>query len=109
MRIILYSFLSPSSNQTMMFCGMRNGAIRVYVLNQGDSSLTSLQDYWHFNVHDNNYGCVKGIVVSFDDQYLLTAGADGNIFVFNISSEFIAEKKAKAKVPSPRVCIQLAN
>lgn len=109
MRIILYSFLSPSSNQTMMFCGMRNGAIRVYVLNQGDSSLTSLQDYWHFNVHDNNYGCVKSIAVSFDDQYLVTAGADGNIFVFNIFSQFIAEKKAKAKVPSPRVCTQLAN
>ncbi|XP_038202030.1 cilia- and flagella-associated protein 44 [Arvicola amphibius] len=97
---------SFSSNQTMMFCGMRNGAIRVYVLKQGDSSLTSLKDYWHFNVHDNNYGCVKSIAASFDDQYLVTAGADGNIFVFNIYSQFIVEKAAKATVPSPRFGIE---
>ncbi|KAL1788714.1 cilia-and flagella-associated protein 44 isoform X1 [Sigmodon hispidus] len=95
-----------SSKQTMMFCGMKNGAVRVYVLNQNDPSLTSLQDYWHFNVHDNNYGCVKSIFASFDDQYLLTAGADGNIFVFNIVSQFIAERETKAKVPSPRFGIE---
>lgn len=81
----------------------------MYVLSQGDSALTSLRDYWHFNVHDNNFGCVKSIAASFDDQYLVTAGADGNIFVFKIFSQFIAEKTAKAKAPSPRVCKHLAN
>ncbi|XP_052596738.1 cilia- and flagella-associated protein 44 isoform X3 [Peromyscus californicus insignis] len=95
-----------SSNQTMMFCGMRNGGIRVYILSESDPSLTSLKDYWHFNVHDNNYGCVKGISASFDDQYLVTAGADGNIFVFSVISQVVAEKEAKAKVPSPRFGIE---
>lgn len=75
----------------------------MYILSENDPSLTSLKDYWHFNVHDNNYGCVKGVSASFDDQYLVTAGADGNIFVFSVTSIVVAEKEAKAKVPSPRV------
>ncbi|KAL2805099.1 cilia- and flagella-associated protein 44 isoform 2 [Daubentonia madagascariensis] len=95
-----------SINQTMMFCGMRNGAIRVYVLSQNDPSLTSLEDYWHFNVHDNNYGCIKSIATSFDDFFLMTAGADSNIFVFNIFSEYMLRKDIKAKVPSPRFGIE---
>ncbi|XP_040606721.1 cilia- and flagella-associated protein 44 isoform X2 [Mesocricetus auratus] len=95
-----------SSNQTMMFCGMRNGAIRVYILNQSDPSLTSLQDYWHFSVHDNDYGCITNVSVSFDDKYLVTAGADGNIFVFNIFSQFMVQKEMKAKIPSPRFGIE---
>ncbi|XP_052014912.1 cilia- and flagella-associated protein 44 [Apodemus sylvaticus] len=95
-----------SNDHTMMFCGMRNGAIRVYVLNENDPFLVSLKDYWHFNVHDNNYGSIKSIFSSFDDQYLLTAGEDGNIFVFDIFSEFIIQKEAKAKVPSPRFGIE---
>ncbi|XP_006522026.1 cilia- and flagella-associated protein 44 isoform X2 [Mus musculus] len=95
-----------SNDQTMMFCGMTNGAIRVYVLSENDPFLVSLQHYWHFNVHDNNYGSIKSITSSFDDQYLLTAGEDGNIFVFDIFSEFIVPKGIKAKVPSPRFGIE---
>uniref|UniRef100_A0A2K6F7N6 Cilia- and flagella-associated protein 44 n=1 Tax=Propithecus coquereli TaxID=379532 RepID=A0A2K6F7N6_PROCO len=91
-----------SINQTMMFCGMRNGAIRVYLLSENDPSLTTLEDYWHFNVHDNNYGCIKSITTSFDDRFLMTAGTDSNIFVFNIFSEYMLRKDIKAKVPSPR-------
>ncbi|XP_073929246.1 cilia- and flagella-associated protein 44 isoform X2 [Castor canadensis] len=91
-----------SINRTMMFCGMRNGAIRVYFLSQNDPSLDNLENYWHFNMHDNNYGCVKGICTSFDDRFLVTIGADSNIFVFNIFSELELEKTFKAKVPSPR-------
>uniref|UniRef100_A0A8C9DMX2 Cilia- and flagella-associated protein 44 n=1 Tax=Prolemur simus TaxID=1328070 RepID=A0A8C9DMX2_PROSS len=91
-----------SVNQTMMFCGMRNGAIRVYLLSENDPSLTTLEDYWHFNVHDNNYGCIKSIATSFDDRFLMTAGTDSNIFVFSIFSEYMLRKDMKAKVPSSR-------
>ncbi|XP_053421789.1 cilia- and flagella-associated protein 44 [Nycticebus coucang] len=91
-----------SISQTMMFCGMRNGAIRIYVLSEDDLSLPSLMDYWHFNVHDNNYGCIKSIATSFDDRFLMTAGADSNIFVFNIFSEYMLWQEIKATVPSPR-------
>ncbi|XP_075857541.1 cilia- and flagella-associated protein 44 isoform X2 [Microcebus murinus] len=91
-----------SVNQTMMFCGMKNGAIRVYLLSENDPSLTTLEDYWHYSVHDNNYGCIKSITTSFDDRFLMTAGVDSNIFVFNIFSEYMLRKDIKAKVPSAR-------
>ncbi|XP_004436632.2 PREDICTED: cilia- and flagella-associated protein 44 [Ceratotherium simum simum] len=95
-----------SVNQDMMFCGTQDGAIRVYILSQNDLSLTNMVDYWHFNIHDNNYGCIKGISTSFDDRFLVTTGADSNIFVFNIFSEFELKKGIKAKVPSPRFGIE---
>ncbi|XP_007108020.2 cilia- and flagella-associated protein 44 [Physeter macrocephalus] len=95
-----------SINQEMMFCGMQNGAIRVYILNKNDPSLTNMEDYWHFSMHDNNYGCIKAISTSFDDHFLVTTGADSNIFVFNIFSEFELKKVMKAKVPSPRFGIE---
>ncbi|XP_054433278.1 cilia- and flagella-associated protein 44 [Pteronotus mesoamericanus] len=91
-----------SFNKDMMFCGMQDGAIRIYILSQNDSSLTSMENYWHFNIHDNNYGCIKGISTSYDDRFLVTVGADGNIFVFSIFSVFELRKSMKAKVPSPR-------
>ncbi|XP_034514458.1 cilia- and flagella-associated protein 44 isoform X3 [Ailuropoda melanoleuca] len=95
-----------SIHQDMMFCGMQNGAIRVYILNQDNPSLMNIEDYWHFNIHDNNYGCIKGISTSFDDRYLVTTGADSNIFVFTIFSEFELKKDIRAKVPSPRFGIE---
>ncbi|XP_045857465.1 cilia- and flagella-associated protein 44 [Meles meles] len=95
-----------SIHQDMMFCGMQNGAIRVYILSQNKPSLINTEDYWHFNIHDNNYGCIKGICTSFDDRFLVTTGADGNIFVFTIFSEFELKKDIKAEVPSPRFGIE---
>ncbi|KAI4579213.1 hypothetical protein MJT46_000581 [Ovis ammon polii x Ovis aries] len=59
-----------SINREMMFCGMQNGAIRIYILSKNDSSLTSMEDYWQYNVHDNNYGRVNAISTSFDDRFL---------------------------------------
>ncbi|XP_036303112.1 cilia- and flagella-associated protein 44 [Pipistrellus kuhlii] len=95
-----------SINQDFMFCGLHNGAIRVYVLSQNDSLLTTLESYWHFTVHDNNYGCITNICASFDDHFLVTTGADGNIFVFTIFSLFELRESVKAKVPSPRFGIE---
>lgn len=88
----------------MMFCGMQDGAIRVYILSQTDLSLKNMENYWHFNIHDSSYGCIKGISTSFDDRFLVTAGADSNIFVFSLFPEVELRKGIKAKVPSARVC-----
>ncbi|XP_064136571.1 cilia- and flagella-associated protein 44 [Loxodonta africana] len=95
-----------SLNRIMMFCGMENGAIRVYILSQNDFSLTSMEEYWQFSMHDNDYGHIKNISTSFDDRFLVTGGADSNIFVFNIFSELALEKEIKAKVPLPRFGIE---
>ncbi|XP_069800651.1 cilia- and flagella-associated protein 44 isoform X2 [Dendropsophus ebraccatus] len=94
-----------SSNKQLLFCGMQDGAVRVYPLQPNDPSLDSMSNFWSLGVHDNQYGVIQAISSSFDNQYLATCGADGNIFTFSILSMEDIErdlKVKKAKVPSPR-------
>ncbi|XP_040195062.1 cilia- and flagella-associated protein 44 [Rana temporaria] len=94
-----------SSNKKLLYCGMKDGAVRVYPLQPNDPLLTSIGSYWSLGVHDNQYGRMQAISSSYDDQYLVTCGADGNIFTFSILSMEDIErdlKVKKAKVPSPR-------
>ncbi|NWS76284.1 CFA44 protein, partial [Crotophaga sulcirostris] len=81
---------------------MQNGALRVYPLQDKDLSVHTLKEYWSFNVHDNDYGQIRGISASYDDRFLVTCGGDGNIFTFNILSPEDVHKELKAKIPSPR-------
>ncbi|NXL31669.1 CFA44 protein, partial [Glaucidium brasilianum] len=81
---------------------MQNGALRVYPLQDQDLSVNTLKEYWCFNVHDNDYGQIKGICSSYDDRFLITCGGDGNIFTFNILSLEDVHRELKAKIPSPR-------
>ncbi|NXF61180.1 CFA44 protein, partial [Ciccaba nigrolineata] len=81
---------------------MQNGALRVYPLQDQDLSVNTLKEYWCFNVHDNDYGQIRGICPSYDDRFLITCGGDGNIFTFNILSPEDVHRELKAKIPSPR-------
>ncbi|NWH66029.1 CFA44 protein, partial [Geococcyx californianus] len=81
---------------------MQNGALRVYPLQDKDLSVHTLKEYWSFNVHDNDYGQIRGISSSYDDRFLITCGGDGNIFTFNILAPEDVHKELKAKIPSPR-------
>ncbi|KAM9277709.1 cilia- and flagella-associated protein 44 [Cariama cristata] len=94
--------ISFCTNRLLMFCGMQNGALRVYPLQDKDISVNTLKEYWSLNVHDNDYGQIQGICSSFDDRFLITCGGDGNIFSFNILSPEDVHKELKAKIPSPR-------
>ncbi|XP_029902729.1 cilia- and flagella-associated protein 44 [Myripristis murdjan] len=98
-----------SYNRQLMLCGMHSGTIRVYPLQPGDHSLASMQAYWALSVHDNQYGHLQHIRCSFDDQFVLTAGDDGNIFSFSLISPDELQKALqvkKAKVPSPRAALE---
>ncbi|NXK02582.1 CFA44 protein, partial [Herpetotheres cachinnans] len=81
---------------------MQNGALRVYPLQDKDLSANTLKEYWCLNVHDNDYGQIRGICSSHDDRFLITCGGDGNIFTFNILSPEDVHRELKAKIPSPR-------
>lgn len=86
----------------MLLCGMHSGSIRVYPLPPGDHSLKSMHAYWALSVHDNQYGHLQHIRSSYDDQFVLTAGDDGNIFSFSLlPSEEL--QRGLAKIPLPRV------
>lgn len=82
---------------------MEDGAVRIYPLHNKDLSVDNMVGYWSSNMHDNDYGHIQGIFPSFDDRFLVTCGADGNIFTYNVLSAEEVQKVMKAKVPSPRV------
>ena len=65
-------------------------------------------------MHDNNYGHVTGLGISFNDVYLFTVGADGNVFSYMLMDEeqlrkFMAEAKllCRAEIPLPLVGHQI--
>uniref|UniRef100_A0A8C6J259 Cilia- and flagella-associated protein 44 n=1 Tax=Melopsittacus undulatus TaxID=13146 RepID=A0A8C6J259_MELUD len=97
------------TSRVWMFCGMQNGSLRAYSLQEKDLSADTLKEYWSFSVHDNDYGQIRGICSSYDDRFLITCGGDGNIFTFNILSPEDVQKELKAKIPSPRAVSFLSS
>ena len=88
--------LSDSNTGQYMLVGSDNGAVRVFPLTEGNSQEFKLDDFcshWTFNIHDNHYGHVTHICCSHDDKYVITAGSDGNLFVFQASLEAKPKKK----------------
>ena len=65
-----------------MLTGASNGCVRVHAL-PDPHSLTSLHSYWALSMHDNHYGAVTHLATTFDDRYVVSAGADGNVFVYS--------------------------
>ena len=72
-----------------MALGLDNGSIRVQLLESRD--ISKLNSYWSQNMHDNHYGAVTNVSLSFDERFLLSVGSDGNFFVYS----FMEEEKLK--------------
>ncbi|KAL0968428.1 hypothetical protein UPYG_G00266720 [Umbra pygmaea] len=99
-----------NSTRQLMLCGMHSGSVRAYPLQPPDHHLTSMKAFWSLSVHDNQYGHLRQLRCSYDDQFVLTAGEDGNIFSFRLLPHEDLEKSLehnKARVPSPRVGIEV--
>ncbi|XP_039856211.1 cilia- and flagella-associated protein 44 isoform X2 [Simochromis diagramma] len=97
-----------SSNRQLLLCGMNSGSIRIYPLQPGDHSLTSMQAYWTLSVHDNQYGHLRHIRCSHDDLFVLTAGDDGNIFSYSLLPPEEMQQslqRKRAKIPSPKITL----
>ncbi|XP_029963563.1 cilia- and flagella-associated protein 44-like [Salarias fasciatus] len=102
--------LTFSANRQFLLCGMHSGSIRVYPLQPGQPGITSMQAYWTLSVHDNDYGHLRHIKCSHDDQFVLTAGDDGNIFTFSLLPPEELEKglqRQKTQIPSPREGLEI--
>ncbi|KAJ8002958.1 hypothetical protein DPEC_G00164360 [Dallia pectoralis] len=102
--------ISFSSSGQLMLCGMQSGTVRAYPLQPSDLHLTSMQAFWSLGVHDSQYGHVCQLRCSYDDQFVLTTGEDGNIFSFRLLPQedlLKALELNKATVPSPRVGIEM--
>uniref|UniRef100_A0ABM0LYK4 Myosin-2 heavy chain-like n=1 Tax=Saccoglossus kowalevskii TaxID=10224 RepID=A0ABM0LYK4_SACKO len=100
-------YYSPGRDQVLM--GMEDGSIRIQMLEEDAEKkqldINKLSQYWSLNMHDNNYGPLTGISSSYDNQFVLSVAADGNIFVYDLMSEEKIEEAKKifrAKIPSAR-------
>ncbi|XP_043929077.1 cilia- and flagella-associated protein 44 [Protopterus annectens] len=92
-------------SKQLMICGMENGTLRVYPLQANDLTLASMHGYWSLPMHDNQYGCIRSVCSSYDGQFVVSCGADSNIFVYSLLSQEDIEQAMKgkrAKIPSPR-------
>lgn len=90
-----------------MLFGMEDGSIRIQNLEK-DFSLDELGSYWQLNLHDNNYGRIVEVAASPDETMLLSAGYDGNFFLYDIMDQEKVDQKvaeAKAKLPSAKVSL----
>ncbi|KAK3588814.1 hypothetical protein CHS0354_028462 [Potamilus streckersoni] len=98
------SMIKFSKNGRQALFGMENGVIRIQNLEATDD-ISKLGPYWQFNVHDNDYGNITGLVQSHDGKRLISVGADGNFFIFTYMEQERLEKKiaeAKATLPSAK-------
>ena len=85
-----------SSSGEYLLTGTSNGCIRIHQLEE-PHSLTSLTSHWSLSIHDNHSGAVTHLVTSFDDKYVLSGGADGNLFVFEGNFPTAAQRAVAAK------------
>ncbi|KAK3541496.1 hypothetical protein QTP86_027240, partial [Hemibagrus guttatus] len=92
----------------LLLCGMQDGSIRAYPLESGELQPVHMQAYWALGVHDGQYGSLRQLRVSHDSRFVLSTGADGNIFSFRLlEMEEMEEalRRGHAKVPSPRLSL----
>ncbi|RNA43270.1 WD repeat-containing 52 [Brachionus plicatilis] len=78
--------------------GEKNGVLRVSPMEES-KKIEDMKHYWSFGYHDNDYGHVTNICLSYDEKFLFSIGADSNIFgiLFNSSTEDL-EKARKEKI-----------
>lgn len=83
-----------SSSGEYLLTGASNGYIRIHPLSKA-FAISSLESYWALGVHDNTYGAVTQLAVTYDDQYVVTGGTDGNIFVFKANLPTVSQQQLK--------------
>ncbi|XP_060756825.1 cilia- and flagella-associated protein 44 [Neoarius graeffei] len=92
----------------LLLCGMQDGSIRAYPLESEDLQPVHMQAYCTLSIHDSQYGSLQQLRISHDGRFVLSTGADGNIFSFRLLEMEELEKvpqREHAKVPSPRLIL----
>lgn len=93
-----------SKSGQQIIIGLENGAIRIYTAK--DSNFAEISPFWQLSMHDNTYGEITYMDVSFDGTFLFTVGKDGNFFSYQMMDDATVEKKItenKAKIPSAKL------
>ena len=82
---------------------MSNGLVRIHPLST-PYSLSTLDSYWALSMHDNHYGAVSHLATTFDDQYLVSGGEDGNVFVYRTNLPSVQEQEGEG-AKELKVCV----
>lgn len=77
--------LSYGKNMNYLAFGLDNGSILIQ--NMKGVTLDNLNSYWSVPVHDNMYGAVSDVSISYDNKFLISTGNDGNMFVYTFLDE----------------------
>ena len=89
--MITYIYFLHSLSGDYLFTGTASGVIRIHPLSDNHTISTGqLEHYWALSMHDNHYGAVTHLATSCDDSYLLSGGADGNVFVYQTNLPSVA-------------------
>ena len=101
----MVKFLNLSKSKTHAFIGQKNGVVR-YQPVPDSKSLRDIKDYWSYGFHDNEYGHLTNICLSFDERFIFTSGSDSNIFgcLFNTHQEALEKAKAERIRIATKVC-----
>ena len=93
--------------------GQKNGGIRAHRIDETQSrSVEETARYWSHGFHDVEYGHVTNICLSFDEKFLFSAGADGNIFgvLFDASADDLHKaRQAKINIISKAAVKEVAD
>ncbi len=78
--------------------GEKNGVIRVQPIPES-KLLEDSKHFWSYGFHDNEYGSITNICLSYDEKFLFSAGNDSNIFgvLFNSTLDDL-EKASHQKI-----------
>ena len=100
-RVLVVLFHSSSGHY--LLTGLENGFVRIHQLAQA-YSISSLESYWCLSMHDNVCGRITALTCTYDDKYLITAGADGNLFVYTTNLPAPARQR---QPPVPQVTLRM--
>jgi len=83
-------------SRSFQVIGQKNGVIRVQPMPES-KLIEDIKHYWSYGYHDNEYGHITHLSLSYDEKFLFSAGADSNIFgiLFNSSMEVLDKAKAE--------------
>jgi WD40 repeat protein len=100
--------LNYTSSRRFLVSGSQDGVVRV-------RSVENQNPFAQVIAHDGINGAINAVATSFDDQFLLSAGNDGQFFVFRIKPDEIEsqaalfELKVKKRIESVQAAGLLAE
>ena len=93
----------------MILFGLENGKLRIQLPDNVSNPenpiyFDDLKKFWVLPMHDIDMGALSAIRTSSTGKFLVSAGRDGNLYVFTfLPPDELEEAMAPAKLPSPRV------